>query len=373
MAKDLLTQWNDAVWNAKRPLFVLPPHVDTDMFAGACALGHALHNAGKIVTILCPRVMSSHAQFLVHNLSVIQTLEEAKTYHCTIPSDVQIEEITHEFFHTGGGTVTVHTAPHQKMPETITFSPALPDFDRIITLGAQDLGEVAPLFGELHALLLNVPITTFAWQPSAEAFGRWNIVPEQATTLCEAIIYFLQETAPESIKDHIATCALAGIIAKTKHFRSELVTPHMLNLAADLVKGGADRMKILEELYRNRSVDALKLWGAACARLQEISPGILFSELSQDDFVRTHSSPEALQDIAQEVLQSNGHMQKVLFFYPERETLCASVVAKRPHDARDFIGALRAEGTREAAHHVFTQGTTVQDVLLIMKQEKKHS
>jgi nanoRNase/pAp phosphatase (c-di-AMP/oligoRNAs hydrolase) len=216
-------------------------------------------------------------------------------------------------------------------------------------------------------LLAQTPLLTISWQPSSEAFGRWNVVYEQAKTLCESVVGLLRETAPESVKDHVATCALAGIIAKTKHFRTDLVTPHMLTVCADLVAAGAERLKIIEELYRTRSVDTLRLWGAACARLQEVTPGVLFSELTEDDFLRTHTSPDALHDIAQEVLQSSDKTHEILFFYPLHEALHVRVVAKRPRDARAFLGALRTEGTRDSALHVFAKEMGVRDVIEKMK------
>lgn len=378
MAKDLLIQWSEAVWGAKRPLLVLPASVDTDMFAATCALGHALDAAGSQVTILCPRAMSAHAQFLIGHLFITKSLEETKTYQCVIPENIQVERVSHELLKEGGGTITLHLAhpldqiTEQHLP-TLQITPAVPAFDRIISLGAEDLTEIAPLFGELHHLLIQTPIATISWRPSSEAFGRWNIVYEQATTLSEAVAFLLRETSPLSVKDHVATCLLAGIIAKTKHFRSELVTPSMLNMSADLVAAGADRLKIIEELYRTRTVDSLKLWGAACARLQEIVPGVLFSELTEDDFLRTHSSSDALPDIAQEVLQSSDATQEIIFFSQEKGTLHAYVAAKKPLDARTFIGALRTEGTREAAHHTFKQETQVRDILPNITASQKRS
>lgn len=356
-------QWNDAVWSAKRPLLVLPPSVDTDMFAAACALGHALRATGSDVTILCPRAMSGHAQFLTGTLSVTQTLEDTKRFTCTLPGDVRIDRVESNVLAAGGGTITLHLAPGSSPLPFLTLAPALPDFDRIVTLGAQDLSEIAPLFGDAHALLAQVPLVTFSWQPSSEAFGRWNVLFEQARTLSEVVACFLKESAPASLKDHVATCALAGIVARTKHFRTDLVTPHMLNVSADLVAAGAERTKIIEELYRTRSVATLRLWGTACARLQEIAPGVLFSELTEDDFLRSHTTPDVLFDIAQEVLQSSDATRKVIFFSVHDGLLHARVAAKRPDDARLFMGALRTEGTKEAALHIFGKDISSHQVL----------
>lgn len=365
MAKDILTQWKDAIWGAERPLFVLPRSVDTDMFAAACALGHALQQTGRTVTLLCPRTMSTHAEFLTGPLVVKRSLEEIRTYTCTLPSALVVSRVTHELLPTGGGSITLHLEhplPSPALPQ-LHFSTTLPPFDRLIVFGAQDLSEVAPLFGDAHALLAQTPLATLSWQPATEPFGRWNIVYEQSTTLSEVVAGLLRDLSPESLKDHVATCALAGIIAKTKHFRSELVTPSLLNMCADLVAAGADRLKIIEELYRTRSVDTLRLWGAACSRLQEIVPGILSSEITGEDFLRTHTTSEALQDIAQEVLQSSEKTHEVLFFYRERDVLHARVVAKRPFDARTFIGALRTEGTRESAVHIFEKETSSRHII----------
>lgn len=369
VAKDLVTQWHDAVWSAKRPLLVLPPSVDTDMFAASCALGHALRNTGKDVTILCPRPMSAHAQFLIGALEVTSSLEETKSYTCIFPPELRVLDAMHELFAEGGGSVTLKLAPDTspQLLSSLTFSSTLPSFDRVIAMGAQDLSEIAPLFGDAHALLSHVPLVSFSWQPSTEHFGRWNVFYEQAKTLCEVVTLFLQETAIESVKDHVATCALTGIIAKTKHFRTDLVTPHMLNVSADLVAAGAERLKIIEELYRTRSVDTLRLWGTACARLQEISSGVLFSELTQDDFLRTHTSPDVLLDIAQEVLQSSEKTQEIIFFFPQDGLLHARVVAKLPRDARTFIGALRTEGTKDAALHIFGKDISSLQVLQNLK------
>lgn len=369
VAKDLLTQWNDAVWGAERPLLVLPPSVDTDIFASACALGHALRNAGKAVTILCPRSMSAHAQFLIGTLDVKTTLDETKTYTCVLPKEIKISEVRSELLREGGGTVTLCLAPDTSpaAPPSLSFSPTLPSFDRIVSLGAHDLAEISPLFGEAYDLLSQTPMVTFSWHPSCEHFGRWNVVYEQASTLSEVVAAFLQESSPEILRDHIATCALAGIIAKTKHFRTDLVTPYMLHVSANLVASGAERMKIIEELFRTRSLETLRLWGSACARLEEVLPGVLFSELNAEDFARTRTSPEILQDVAQEVLHSSEKTLSVLFFYVTEGVLHAQVAAKRPHDARAFMGALRTEGTKDVALHVFGKDTSLRETLEHLK------
>ncbi len=364
MAKDQQTLWQEALWDAKRPLLVLSPESDMDAFSAACALAHGLEDQGAKPTIFFQRKLQTPALFLARHLTVVASLEELFIYSCKLPESLTA---LHAHLDEGSRTVVL-TLPKEAKPSHeelagLHFSKSLPPFDRLVLFGMLSRGETQFLSSQAPDLFLQTPIVTCAWQAEAETFGRWHVSHPTAQTLSEVCAHFFLLTQESALREHVATCLLAGIIAKTKHFRTEHVSPAMLNLSALLVDRGADRIKLLETFYRTRSIETLRLWGSVCARLEERVSGVFSSFITQEDFLRTGTTSEILFDIGQEILQSNERTTKVILAYEDGDRVQARVLAKKPSDARELFGAMTMEGTRESALHSFEKNIALHDIL----------
>jgi len=116
-------------------------------------------------------------------------------------------------------------------------------------------------------------------------FGRLNLIePEN-----EATALMLAQHLPNwglDIDQEVATALLTGIISDTIGFRTSNVRPICLNVAADLVKAGADLPFIYQRVLLTRSLEELRYWGQGLSKLR-LEDGLLWTSLMLHD--RTES------------------------------------------------------------------------------------
>lgn len=116
-------------------------------------------------------------------------------------------------------------------------------------------------------------------------FGRLNLIePEN-----EATALMLAQHLPNwglDIDQEVATALLTGIISDTIGFRTSNVRPICLNVAAELVKAGANLPFIYQRVLLTRSLEELRYWGQGLSKLR-LEDGLLWTSLTLHD--RTES------------------------------------------------------------------------------------
>jgi len=152
------------------------------------------------------------------------------------------------------------------------------------------------------------------------------------------------------------------MIAKTKSFKSNNVTPATLQTASKLIARGARRDQIVEKLYRTRSVETLRLWGRALARLKaDEEAKMVWTLLSQQDFMQAGAHEEDLPDVVDELIASSPHARVVVLIYQEaNHNIRVIVKTQRPLDAISLTQGYNAAGTREEVRLSVKNKTIVQ-------------
>jgi phosphoesterase RecJ-like protein len=138
-------------------------------------------------------------------------------------------------------------------------------FDLVITLDISDLerlGHLAQLPGFEGAPLLN--IDHHLTNPS---FGGVNLVDPHASSTAEIVLQLLEAMAAP-LDAETATALLAGIVADTRGFRTNNVTPQVMESALRLMRAGASLPYVSLHSLDSRPTAAVRLWGAALSRLQ---------------------------------------------------------------------------------------------------------
>ena len=91
-------------------------------------------------------------------------------------------------------------------------------------------------------------------------FGAFNyVIPSECST-GTVVVHLLRELGVE-IDAAIATCLLTTIMTDTGGFMHSNTTPEVLELSAELIRRGADKEEITEEIFANKRVAATKLLG----------------------------------------------------------------------------------------------------------------
>jgi hypothetical protein len=125
---------------------------------------------------------------------------------------------------------------------------------------------------------------------------------------------------------------------------------------------GAKREEIVERLFRTRSVETLRLWGRALARLKaDQKLGLVWTLLTRQDFANAGATEDSLTDIVSELLTTAPEAKVVAIFYEHTGGYVAvHLFAEKPHDALLLGTPFKASGTRERARLVPTERDIVE-------------
>jgi phosphoesterase RecJ-like protein len=91
-------------------------------------------------------------------------------------------------------------------------------------------------------------------------FGKFNYVLETECSTGSTVMHLLRELGVRIDAD-IATCVLTAVMTDTGGFMHSNATPDVLELAAELMRYGADKEEITEEVFLRKRVAATRLLG----------------------------------------------------------------------------------------------------------------
>jgi len=219
------------------------------------------------------------------------------------------------------------------VPENLSFLPAsdkivneLPGkkFDIIIALDAGDKKRLGLKWSHLqYRALINID-----HHPQKKPFGNLNLIETKTSSTAEILYFLIQKL---NIQDHkIANCLLTGIFTDTGSFQHANTLPQTLEVAADLMKQGANLNKIAQQTYQNKSLPALKIWGRALARtLQDKKRGVTLSAITQRDFEELGAKPEDLDGVVSIINTAEGTKYALLLSEQEKNKIRASLRSEK--------------------------------------------
>jgi len=189
-------------------------------------------------------------------------------------------------------------------------------YDLIITVGTPDLESLGRIYDNDTEFFYRTPIINLDHSSNNESFGQINFIELTAVATAEIIFSLIDSYSRDLIDEDIATCLLAGIIAETKSFKTNHVTPRALLAASQLMSLGARREEIVNHLYRSKNLNILKLWGRVLARLTgALDNKLIWSSLSAADFLKTNSTDQDLSDVIDELIISIPQAKVIAIIY----------------------------------------------------------
>jgi len=125
-----------------------------------------------------------------------------------------------------------------------------------------------------------------------------NIIePKMAATT--EILFELFENMKVKINKDIATCLLTGLITDTGGFQHSSTDPRVMRIAAILLTKGAHLNKIIRNIFQNKTMPSLKIWGRALERVKiDKTTKAAVSFLNRKDLEECHATLEDLSGVA---------------------------------------------------------------------------
>ena len=353
MAFNTHQQFFTLLEETKQPLIVLPEHASADEFAAGFACASLLAKLGTSTEIVTSGgAVPKSLSFLSPKVQVRGDLPNIRkmTLHVNA-KDAKIEELSYGVV---GDELQIHLVPktgawHEK---DVRISTDQYRYDLILSIGSPDLESLGATYHRYADFFFETPIVNIDHQSRNEHFGQLNLVDVNAVA-CGEVCHDLFSQIDESLIDEeIATYLLTGMIAKTRSFRAGAVSPKTLKVAGSLIARGARRDEIVEKLYKTRTVETLRLWGRALARLKsDADRGMVWTMLTRQDFAAAGAQESDLESIVEELLMTTPQARIAAVFYERTDKGIATILhAQKPHDALALGARFKASGTREEAH-----------------------
>jgi phosphoesterase RecJ-like protein len=189
-------------------------------------------------------------------------------------------------------------------------------YDLIISLDTPDLESLGIIYDNDTEFFYQTPIINADHHAENEEYGQINFVDITAIATAELLFYLFTEYSRDLVDEDVATCLLAGIIAKTRSYKTQNITPRSLSVSAQLIAMGARREEIVNHLYRSRPLNVLKLWGRVLARLNSsLDNSLIWSVLAQTDFAKTSATEDDLNEVIDELIISIPQAKVIVLIY----------------------------------------------------------
>lgn len=154
-----------------------------------------------------------------------------------------------------------HTSLSEK---DLEFSQGDFNVDVVLALGVHKREELDQAI-TAHGRILHDAVTISINNLETSDLGAINWFQADASSLCEMLVSLIEPLQGDKVvlDDQVATAFLTGVVAETDRFSNPKTTPHTMNIAATLMKAGANQQLVASKLEApqpiEKSPDAAKL------------------------------------------------------------------------------------------------------------------
>ncbi|MFA6392310.1 MAG: DHH family phosphoesterase [Patescibacteria group bacterium] len=343
-------QIHENVKKSQNILVCLPKDPTTDAVAAGLALFSVLEKLDKKVKVVCSEfTLPPHNQFLPKSKEIISDLTSLRKFIISLDvSRTKVEELSYDI---KNDQLDIYITPKDGTfrEKDVSLSSSDYEYSLVFVLDTPDLESLGKLYENNTEFFYHTPIINIDHSPTNENFGQINLIDLTATSVSEIVFEMIKNWKENILDEYIATSLLAGIISKTKSFQTASVTPRSLAIASHLISSGARREEIVRHLYQTKSVETLKLWGRALARLkQDKQNKIFWSLLNEEDFIKSGSSSEedVLSVIDELIIDAPEAETVIIFFEKTKGEYSAIISTPAAVDAIKLLSEYNPVGTK---------------------------
>jgi bifunctional oligoribonuclease and PAP phosphatase NrnA len=178
------------------------------------------------------------------------------------------------------------------------------DFDAFDTFIIADSGNWNQVSGKEKILASKIKKIVIDHHFTNPRYGDLNLLDEKAGSCC-GVLFNLFNDWDIAIHPDLATSLLTGIIADTMSFQTDVIGVSAFKNADTLIGLGADRRKIVFNLYMSRSIDEVHLMGEMLSGVQiDIENKFAWVAIPKDIVQKFPKSQNAKSYIAGVFIQS---------------------------------------------------------------------
>jgi len=223
-------------------IYIIPENKGPENISCALALFYTLKELGKNVNLVID-TLPDNLKFLIPSLDFVSY---PKNFVVSIPN--KIAEVSQIYYEKGDEQLKIHLTINKGniKKEDISFYYAESKPDLVITVGIQNFKDYLSDKLNSFGFLLDSNILNIDNRQDNQKFGNINLVTE--TALAKTTLQVIKSISSQTFKKETATCLLASLIFHTDNFKNQKVTAEIFELAAMLMKEGADLKDITSNI-----------------------------------------------------------------------------------------------------------------------------
>lgn len=243
--------------------------------------------------------------------------------------------------------------------------------DKTDCLIALDCGNVERLSGELDLDNRNYKVINIDHHLSNDMYGDINYVDSSAAATAE-IVYGLIKSMNIEIDEYIAKCIYTALVTDTGSFRHSGTSKRTHEIAGEIIDIGIDFSSIHREIFDNKPVEKLKLYGKVFENLtMHHDNKICFMEITTEMLTSLGLEDGDTSDVISFGTQINTAEVAVLFKEGTEGTK-VSLRSKKDIDVRK-VAEVFGGGGHTKASGCMLKGTTISEAkkLVLAKLEEQ--
>lgn len=374
MARTMEEQAVELLRRSQKVLITTCEHPSLDEVASVCALTHCLKAEGRAFDLVIPGLTEIPSFLPTNGLQIHSQVGALRVFHFKLDvSQVPLQELLYEV---RDGLLDITLLPKEGgwTGADARFTAADDRYDLVIAIGAADKQSLGELSRRETDFLSRTVTINMDCDATNEYWSQVNIVDLRKSSVSEVMHAWLETWATNHLTADVATCLLAGIVAKTRAFRTPNLQPETLERAAKLVALGGRREEVVYGIWRTRSIASLRLWGAALSRLEnDPATGLVWTSLTEADLLEVGGDIDAMDGLVEELIRYAPEAKAVVIFQHRAHHLHARLLTVDSHSAVELTRPFQGTGTRETAtfriSEVFPQTEQQQRVIEQLKSQ----
>lgn len=249
-------------------------------------------------------------------------------------------------------------AGYKKVKQTIDGN-----YNLVIAIDCSDIQRTG-----LEKEISDKPIVNIDHHITNDHYGLINFVDPKAAATAEIIADNLPQWGL-ALNSDVASALLTGIITDTIGFRTSNVTSRTLHVAADLMSFGIDISEIYMHALINRSIEAVRYWGAGLNKLHQID-SLVWTSLTLEDQKKTGYSGKDDADLINILSSIEGINISIVFIEQPGGGVKVSWRAQPGYDVSQLAMEFGGGGHPAAAGAMFDKQLDEVEEIVIRKTQK---
>ena len=236
MALTEIEQIKELIGKRHHILITFPKDYSIDAVASALALYLILKKLNKLVDIVCDDFsLPKNLSFLPQTSHINPKIYNLQKFIISI--DTNKEKIEEFSYNLEGDKLKIFITPKAGSftKDSVEAESSEYKYDLIFTLDTTDFNSLGKVYQNFTEFFYNTDVINIDHHSENEHFGQINLTNFNAVASAEILFDLIKAIDKNLLDKEIATCLLAGLIAKTKSFKTPNVTPKTLDIAGQLL------------------------------------------------------------------------------------------------------------------------------------------